>query len=391
MLDVLGFFIVVMWSETDRKYMSVAMELAGKGAGFVNPNPMVGAVIVKDGRIMGKGFHMRYGGPHAEPNALASCTEDPAGATMYVTLEPCCHYGKRPPCTDAIIAAGISRVVAASGDPNPLVSGKGLSILREHGIEVSCGLMEKEMRMLNRVFFKYITDGKPWISMKAAMTADGHIAAVTGDSKWVTSEQSRHAAHVLRGRHMGIMAGSGTVRADNPMLNCRIEGMKSPIRIIVSSSASLPAGSAILDTAKDYRTIVAHGEEASRENIVLLEKAGVEPMACLSENGKVDVSDMVSKLGKAGIDSILLEGGSELNWSFVEKGLADEYYFFIAPKIIGGRTAKTPVGGEGFPLMRDAGELVFESVRKIGDDILIHAFSKKNGHLLPEAGRSGHE
>ena len=382
---MLGFFIVVMWSETDRKYMSVAMELAGKGAGFVNPNPMVGAVIVKDGRIIGKGFHMRYGGPHAEPNALASCTEDPAGATMYVTLEPCCHYGKRPPCTDAIIAAGISRVVAASGDPNPLVSGKGLSILREHGIEVSCGLMEKEMRMLNRVFFKYITDGKPWISMKAAMTADGHIAAVTGDSKWVTSEQSRHAAHVLRGRHMGIMAGSGTVRADNPMLNCRItlpaEG-RSPVRIILDSRASIPVDSNIVRTAGQYRTILVHTSRAGTASLGMLRGLGVETLLCAEDaKGRPDVAVLCDTLGRMGIDSVLVEGGAETAWSFINAGLVDEYYVFMAPKIVGGgagvsgcAVAKGPVGGEGVWSMGQAVPMAFADVWISGGDVAVHAY-----------------
>ena len=366
-----------MWSNEDVQYMKTAMDLAGKGEGHVSPNPMVGAVIVKDGRIISQGWHKVYGGLHAETDALAACNGNPAGATMYVTLEPCCHYGKQPPCTSAIINAGISRVVVGMTDPNPLVSGKGISILREHGIEVCTGLLEKEIRYQNRIFLKYITQRRPWTVLKWAMTLDGRIAAASGDSRWVSCEESRHYVHELRGRYMGIMAGIGTVLADNPMLNCRTDGMRQPVRIIVDSHASLPEDSAIVRTSGEYRTVLAHTADAMQERLEPLRGCGIETVECsATANGMVDLDDLMSRLGAMGIDSVLAEGGAELDWSLVSAGLADEHYIFVAPKIIGGKAAKGPVGGSGFEKMSDALELDIESVTTSGEDILIHCFPK---------------
>lgn len=366
----------------------MAMDLAWKGRGYVNPNPMVGAVIVRDGNVIGQGWHRNYGNLHAEREALASCTEDPAGSTMYVTLEPCCHYGKQPPCTDAVISAGIARVVVGIPDPNPLVAGKGAAILREHGIEVDCGLLEAELRYQNRVFLKYITTGMPWVTMKSAITLDGRIAAYTGDSRWVSSEESREFCQSLRAWHTGIMAGIGTVRADNPMLNCRIAGMRSPVRVIADSSASLDLSSKIVSTAGLYRTIAAYVRDTSgkdrREGLAdrlsALQSAGVETLGCSGRDGRVDMKDLMKRLGEMKIDSVLVEGGGELDWSLLESGLVDELYVFIAPKIIGGRDAKGPVGGTGFSRMADALKLEIDSVTRTGDDILVHAFplSDKN-------------
>lgn len=366
-----------MRRDEDIHYMKMAVSLAGKGAGHVSPNPMVGAIIVKDGRVISRGWHKVFGGLHAETDALASCAESPAGATMYVTLEPCCHYGKQPPCTSAIINAGISRVVVGMTDPNPLVGGKGISILREHGIEVCTGLLEKEIRYQNRIFLKYITQRRPWTVLKWAMTLDGRIAAASGDSRWVSCEESRHYVHELRGRHMGIMAGIGTVLADNPMLNCRTDGMRQPVRIIVDSHASLPEDSAIVRTAGEYRTVLAHTADAMRERLEPLRGCGIETVECAAtENGMVNLDDLMSRLGAMGIDSVLVEGGAELDWSLVSAGLADEHYIFVAPKIIGGKAAKGPVGGNGFGKMSDALELDIESVTTSGEDILIHCFPK---------------
>ena len=366
-----------MRRDEDIHYMKMAVSLAGKGAGHVSPNPMVGAVIVKDGRVISRGWHKVFGGLHAETDALASCTESPAGATMYVTLEPCCHYGKQPPCTSVIIKAGISRVVVGMTDPNPLVGGKGISILREHGIEVSTGLLEKEIRYQNRIFLKYITQRRPWTVLKWAMTLDGRIAAASGDSRWVSCEESRYYVHTLRGRYMGIMAGIGTVLADNPMLNCRTDGMRQPVRIIVDSHASLPEDSAIVRTAGEYRTVLAHTADAMQERLEPLHGCGIETVECAAtENGMVDLDDLMSRLGAMGIDSVLVEGGAELDWSLVSAGLADEHYIFVAPKIIGGKAAKGPVGGNGFGKMSDALGLDIESVTTSGEDILIHCFPK---------------
>ena len=377
-----GFF--VMWSDADISFMKTALSLAERGDGHVAPNPMVGAVIVKDGKIISRGWHREYGSLHAERDALAACSEDPAGAVMYVTLEPCCHYGKQPPCTSAIIEAGISRVIAAMEDPNPLVRGKGATLLREHGIEVGTGLLENEARFLNRAFIKYITEGRPWVIVKSAMTLDGKIATSTGDSKWVTEETSRHFVHELRGRHAGIMAGIGTVLADNPMLNCRIGGMRQPVRIIVDSHASLPENSAIAESAGEFRTILAHTADASPDRLGKLHGAGITTVECRSTgNGMVCIDDLLGKLAGKGISSVLVEGGAEINWSLTENGLADEFYFFIAPKIAGGNTAKGPVGGTGFRRMADAAEVSIRSVKQYGNDWLIHAF-KKDYSCLPE-------
>ena len=384
----------------DMEYMRRAMELAENGKGFVNPNPLVGAVIVKDGRVIGEGWHKKYGCLHAEREALAACSEDPSGSTMYVTLEPCCHYGKQPPCTEAIIAAGISRVVAGLPDPNTLVAGKGFDMLREHGIKVECGLLEADLKYQNRVFLKYMTSRRPWVTMKWAMTLDGKIAAATGDSRWVSSEESRLHAHQLRAWNMAIMAGIGTVRADDPMLDCRIDGMCSPVRVIADSDASVSLSSRIVRTARQHRTILAYTGTPDPARLAALSDAGVVTLRCAatarpvrSESGneqekacqsricqdksglrKVDMADLMTRLGEIGIDSVLVEGGAELGWSMVESGLVDEIYCYIAPKVIGGSTAKGPVGGTGLAMMADAFPLEIESVSSSGPDILVHAF-----------------
>ena len=375
----------------DRQYMMMAMAEAEKGVGAVSPNPMVGAVIVKDGKVIGKGHHVRYGGLHAEREALLDCKangESPAGATMYVTLEPCCHYGKQPPCTDVIVEAGIARVVAGLGDPNPLVCGKGLEILRSAGIVTECGLCENALREQNRVFLKYITSRRPWTVLKYAMTADGKIAAVSGDSKWISGEQSRRKAHLLRNRYTGIIVGIGTVLADDPMLNCRAElpgcdtepsaGLRSPVRIILDSSASIPTDSKIVRTAREYRTIVVHTEKASGQSLKRLNALGVETLLCEADgSGRPDVARLCDALGPMGIDSILVEGGAETAWSFISAGLVDEYYVFVAPKIIGGGNSKGPVGGDGFMKMCQAVPIALADIALSGDDLEIHAYRKE--------------
>ena len=364
--------------------MMMAMAEAEKGVGAVSPNPMVGAVIVKDGKVIGKGHHVRYGGLHAEREALLDCKangESPVGATMYVTLEPCCHYGKQPPCTDAIVEAGIARVVAGLGDPNPLVCGKGLEILRSAGIVTECGLCENALMEQNRVFLKYITSRRPWTVLKYAMTADGKIAAVSGDSKWISGEQSRRKAHLLRNCYTGIIVGIGTVLADDPMLNCRVEpsaGLRSPVRIILDSSASIPVDSKIVRTAREYRTIVVHTEKASGQSLKRLNALGVETLLCeAGGSSRPDVACLCDELGSMGIDSILVEGGAETAWSFVSAGLVDEYYVFVAPKIIGGGNAKGPVGGDGFMKMCQAVPMAVADIALYGDDLEIHAYRKE--------------
>lgn len=367
-----------MNSSDDIRFMRRAIELAQRGEGAVNPNPLVGAVIVRNGRIIGAGWHEKWGAPHAERNALARCSEPAAGATVYVTLEPCCHHGKTPPCTDALIAAGVKRVVVAMLDPNPLVAGKGVEQLRKAGIEVESGLLEEEARYQNRVFLKYITEQRPWVVAKSAMTLDGKIATYTGDSKWVTGEEARKRVHQLRNQYMAIMVGRGTVEADDPMLNCRLDGnVCQPIRVIVDSSTSLRMDSNIVKSADKLRTIVAHTSKADGERIEKLRGAGIETICCSERESKVDLSDLMAQLAIKGIDSILVEGGGELNFSLYEQGLVDEVVCFVAPKIVGGSSAKSPVEGKGLELMAQALELCDVKCEMVGEDIMISGLINK--------------
>lgn len=362
------------FTEADRQFMLRAMELAERGKGFVNPNPLVGALIVRGDRIIGEGWHEYYGGLHAERNAFKNCIEDPRGATLYVTLEPCCHHGKTPPCVDAVIEQGIARVVVGLKDPNPLVAGKGLEKLVNAGIEVVTGVEEEALREQNRVFLKYIATGLPWVALKTAMTLDGKIAAFTGDARWVTGDDARLRVHRMRSEYMGIMVGSGTVKTDDPLLNCRLEGEhRQPVRIVVDSKASVAFDSQVVRTARVFPLLVAHTVQADEEQLEMIQEAGGGTLLCEEKDGRVDITDLLKKLGARGIDSVLLEGGGELNYTFVKAGVIDEVYAFIAPKIVGGRTAKTPVEGEGFKRMGEALELSPFAVEAIGRDILLMA------------------
>ena len=355
----------------DEFYMKRAIELAQKGCGRTSPNPMVGAVIVKDGRMIGEGWHHKYGDLHAERDALKNCTEDPKGASVYVTLEPCCHHGKQPPCTDALIAAGISRVIVGSGDPNPLVAGKGIRILREHGIEVTEHVCEEECRDFNDVFFHYITTGLPFTAMKYAMTLDGKIACYTGKSRWVTGQCAREHVHTLRNRYRGIMAGINTVLADDPLLTCRLPGGRSPVRIIPDSQLRIPLSSQIVKTAREYETVVACCTQ-DPALVKPLEDAGITVLFCPDElSGKVSIPALMKLLGERGIDSILLEGGAQLNWSVLQAGYVQKVYAYVAPKLFGGEGAKSPVGGQGFPSPDMAVRLEHLKTSRLGEDFLI--------------------
>ena len=357
---------------TDQNYMLQAIQLAKQGEGWTNPNPMVGAVIVKNGRIIGKGYHKKCGELHAERNAIASLTESAEGATIYVTLEPCCHYGKTPPCTEAIIEQKIKRVVIGSRDPNPKVSGKGIKMLQEAGIEVIEDFMREECDRLNPVFFHYITTKTPYVVMKYAMTLDGKIATKTGASKWITGEAARAEVQHMRHRYMGIMAGIGTVPADDPMLNVRVEGWKSPIRILCDSGLRIPLDGQIVKSAGKYRTIVAYADsentEAKRKR---LHEMGVETICCPDENNQVDLKKLMKYLGEEGIDSILLEGGGTLNDSALRAGIVQEVQAFIAPKLFGGMNSKTPVEGIGVRFPSEAVKLKCTDICQIGEDIRI--------------------
>lgn len=375
----------------DKKYMKIALDLALKGMGFVNPNPMVGAVIVKNNEIIGRGYHKKYGQLHAERNAFADCDGkgiDCKGADIYVTLEPCCHYGKTPPCTEAIIEHGIKRVFIGSSDPNPLVAGKGASILREHGIEVYENILKSECDSINEIFFHYITTKRPFVTMKYAMTLDGKIACVTGESKWITGGQARLDVQRERLRHSAIMVGIGTVLADNPMLTCRLENGRNPVRIICDSNLRIPIESNIVKTAKDIRTVIAITDFSKRINNEKKEKKKIlEEMGCefiithtSSENFHVDLDKVMKKLGDMKIDSILLEGGGELNWSMLKSRNVNKIQAYISPKIFGGAGAKSPVSGIGVNSPDNAFMLENTNIRQIGDDFLIEGKVIYNVH-----------
>ena len=356
----------------DSDYMRRAIELAKKAIGFTSPNPLVGAVIVKDGRIIGEGYHKKYGELHAERDALQSCIESAEGATIYVTLEPCCHHGKQPPCTEAIIDAGIKRVVVGSRDPNPLVHGKGNEMLRSHGLIVETDFMREECDKMNYVFFHYITTKTPYVVMKYAMTMDGKIAAFTGDSKWVTGEEARRRVHEDRHRYSAIMAGVGTVLADDPSLTCRLEGKLNPIRIICDSKLMTPLSSTIVETANKVRTIIATVCSDVDKHMEYINK-GCEVVAVSEKDGHINFKALMKKLGEMKIDSVLLEGGGTLNWSAISQGIVNRVQAYIAPKIIGGEAAPSPVRGAGYELMNQAVKLSHSSIEKLGEDYLIES------------------
>lgn len=354
----------------DIDYMRLALKLAERGRGRTNPNPMVGAVIVKDSRIIGQGYHHSCGGLHAEREAFAACTESPADATLYVTLEPCCHHGRQPPCTEAILKAGISRVVVGSGDPNPLVAGKGLAFLRAHGVEVETGVLQKECDALNDVFFHYIRTKRPYVVMKYAMTLDGKIATRTGASQWITGEAARQRVHQDRHRYAAIMAGVGTVLADDPLLTCRMEGGRNPVRVICDTHLRTPLDSQIVRTARDVPTILAVGEAASAQAAPYRD-AGCQVWALPEKDGHVDLVALMERLGAAEIDSVLLEGGGTLNWAALESGIVRRVQAYIAPKLFGGAAAKSPVAGLGVELPAQAAGLKNITVTQMGADFLL--------------------
>ncbi|MBQ1393763.1 MAG: bifunctional diaminohydroxyphosphoribosylaminopyrimidine deaminase/5-amino-6-(5-phosphoribosylamino)uracil reductase RibD [Lachnospiraceae bacterium] len=359
----------------ERKYMERAIELAKRARGFTSPNPMVGAVIVKDGKVIGEGYHERCGELHAERNALASLTESAEGATIYVTLEPCCHYGKTPPCTEAIIEHKLAKVVIGSRDPNPLVSGKGATILRKAGIEVVEDFMREECDAINPIFFHYITTKRPYVAMKYAMTMDGKIATRTGASKWITGEAARNHVQTLRHAYKGIMVGIGTVLADNPMLNCRMQGGIDPVRIVCDTHLRIPMDCQIVQTADTIETILATSTN-EKEKIDQLIKKGVQILQIPEKDGCIDLNLLMQTLGEKGIDSILLEGGGRLNDSFLREKLIQKAYVYLAPKIFGGEDAKTPVEGIGVSLPEQSANFKLQQIQQIEEDILLEYIAK---------------
>jgi len=351
--------------------MREALHLAVLGRGRVNPNPLVGAVIVKDGRKIAQGYHAVYGGPHAERCALDNCSEDPRGATMYVTLEPCCHHGKTPPCTEAILASGIARVVIGSTDPNPKVAGGGVAALEDAGITVIRDVLRENCDGLNAVFFHYILGKTPHVTMKYAMTADGKIATHTGASRWITGIAAREAVHRTRGTLSAILVGLGTVLLDDPLLTCRLsEGGRNPLRIVADSRLAIPLGSQIVTTAREVPTVIAcHTAETSQAR--RLEALGCRILPCPGSDGRVDLRMLLEKLHAEGIDSVLAEGGAALHYSLLEAGLVQRLQVYVAPKIFGGATAKGPVGGEGVSLPEQAFRLSLPRITPLEEDLLL--------------------
>ncbi len=360
-------------SADDARWMRRAIELARTAAGWTNPNPLVGAVIVRDGRIIGEGCHERYGEAHAERNALADCTargEDPRGATLYVTLEPCCHTGKQPPCTEAVIASGVVRVVVGSRDPNPLVAGKGNALLREAGIRVDEDVLRAECDVLNPIFFHYIQKKRPYVVAKWAMTLDGKIAAHTGDARWVSGEESRADVHDLRHRLAAIMVGSGTALADDPSLTARRDvPSNQPLRVVVDGSLRISPESQLVRTAREVAVLVATAQPADDERAARLRERGVEVVSVPGADGRVDLVGLMDELGARGVDSLLVEGGGGLHEAMFRAGLVDEVVVYLAPKVVGGADAKTPVEGEGFAKMADALRFGAPVVERMGDDL----------------------
>lgn len=356
----------------DEYYMRLALEQAQRGCGQVNPNPLVGCVIVKNNKVIGAGAHLCYGGPHAERNALAACSESPDGAVLYVTLEPCCHWGKTPPCTDALIEARISRVVFGSADPNPLVSGKSRAILESHGIAVCGGVLKSDCDALNRSFFHYITTNTPYCILKYAMTLDGKTATVSGASRWITGEQARSRVHHDRLRYAAVMVGIGTVLADDPMLTCRLDGIPAaaqPLRIVCDTHLQLPLSSQLVSSASVYPTAIATC--VSDENLLLpYQKAGCRILSVPLKDGKCELTALMRLLGNMQIDSVIIEGGGCLAWSALKAHIVQRIQAYIAPKIFGGK-APSPVCGSGVLLPSDAFICSSPSVEMLGDDILL--------------------
>jgi diaminohydroxyphosphoribosylaminopyrimidine deaminase/5-amino-6-(5-phosphoribosylamino)uracil reductase len=359
----------------DESFMRQALRLAARGRGKTSPNPMVGALVVRGKEVVGRGYHPRAGEPHAEVLALREAGEKSRGATLYVNLEPCDHYGRTPPCTEAILQSRIRRVVCGVKDPNPLVSGKGIDRLRRHGVQVEVGVLEEECRRLNAPFFHFMATGRPLLVLKGALSLDGKIATRTGDSRWVTSAISRREVHRLRASMDALMVGIGTVLKDDPLLTVRLPGKKrihQPLRVIVDSRLRIPLHSQIVKTAGEVPTLVAATASASTRKMKRLMEMGLEVSTLPQDpEGRVDLSALMKKLGERGVLSVLLEGGTRLNGSALEAGIVDRILLFIAPKIIGGEKAPGLIGGEGIDRMKEALPVKFVRLRRLGPDILV--------------------
>lgn len=363
----------------DESFIRRTLELAARARGLTSPNPLVGAVVVRDGRVVAEGYHRRAGLPHAEIEALQAAGEAARGATLYVNLEPCCHTGRTGPCTEAIIAAGVKRVVAAMVDPNPLVAGKGIARLREAGIDVAVGVVEDEARRLNEAFIKYVTARRPFVVLKTAMSLDGKIATVTGESRWITGEAAREYVHQLRNTCDAVLVGIGTVLKDDPSLTTRLpEGGRDPVRVILDSSARMPLAARVLSQDSEAPTLVATTEVAPAERLAALRQAGAEVLVC-GRGPQVNLDLLLAELAAREIVSVLVEGGSTVNASFLLQGLVDKVVWFIAPRIIGGREALGPVGGSGIRHLARAIRLTETVVKQLGADLCVEGYPVYEG------------
>ncbi len=358
----------------DDKYMKLALNLAMRAHGRTSPNPMVGAVLVRDGKVVGEGWHKKAGTPHAEIHALQEAGDLAQGSTLYVTLEPCSHYGRTGPCTEAVIKAGVKKVVVAMTDPNPLVAGKGIAQLRQAGVEVVEGILTEQSLRLNEVFLKWITTRMPFTVLKTAMTLDGKIATHTGQSQWITGESARKQVHILRDRYDAILAGIGTVLADDPALTARLpSGGQNPIRIVVDSLARTPLDAKIVNDGL-ARTLIAVTEDAPSGRVKALKEKGAELVVVPAGRGGINLEQLFQLLGSQEITSVLVEGGASVNASLLKAGLVDKVCWFIAPKIIGSHAAPGPIGGEGTSLLQDAWQIKGMTAEFVGQDLMINGY-----------------
>jgi len=363
-------------SADDTKYMRLALRLAARGLGRTSPNPAVGAVLVQGGTVVGTGYHEAAGGPHAEINALAAAGDLGRGGTLYVTLEPCNHHGRTPPCTEAILRSGVRRVVVGCLDPNPQVSGGGAEVLRGRGLDVEVGVEEEGCRRLNDAFIKHVTTGLPLVMAKVAASLDGRIATRTGDSRWISNERSRRFVHRLRWAADAILVGVGTIVADNPKLTARVPtgGRRKPLRVILDTHLRTPLESWVVTSGEEAPTVIATGPEPDWTRLAVFEKKGVEVLPLPLEEGWVSLPALLKVLGARQITSVLVEGGAEVHGSFFRAGLVDKVYFFFAPKIMGGRDAVPMVGGTGVASVAESALLSRLRLRRFDGDIMVEAY-----------------
>lgn len=370
-------------TDQDVARLQRTLELAERGRGRTSPNPVVGAVVVSaEGAVIGEGYHHAYGGPHAERVAIESCSKDTTGATIYISLEPCAHTGKQPPCTDAIIDAGITRVVYASEDPTEKASGRGPGVLRDEGIEVAAaqGEIASKARLINQPFRKHAKTGRPHVLFKSAQTLDGKVATASGDSQWISTEASRELAHRFRAEADAIAVGIGTALADDPQLTARLPGLgpeSQPIRVVFDSEARLPLDSLLVTSAREIPVIVVASRAAPREALASLEAAGVDVIVSSGENEAARVVSALNELGSREIQSIILEGGPHLAGAFFEAGEVDWLTLFLAPMVLGGKQARASVEGGGVEKVADAYRALRMQCNRIGDDMLITAWMRE--------------